>query len=108
MIDAEARFIVTATRRCIVVLIPKRPGDRERMENVRKRASLFINAESAEELVFVRGNEGIDLVSGSAGATSNVRAGDNIIIIKWSSRADVTPWADALCTRWRRAACDPF
>ncbi len=78
----------------------------ERMENVRKRASLFINARSAEELVFVRGTtEGINLVADRWG-NSNVRAGDNIIISQMEHHANVC-LADALRARWRRAACDP-
>lgn len=77
------------------------------MENVRKRASLFINARSAEELVFVRGTtEGINLVANSWG-NSNVRAGDNIIISQMEHHANIVPLADALRTRWHRAACDP-
>lgn len=68
------------------------------MENVRKRASLFINARSAEELVFVRGTtEGINLVANSWG-NSNVRAGDNIIISQMEHHANIVPW-QMLCAR---------
>lgn len=70
----------------------------EKMENVRKRASLFINARSAEELVFVRGTtEGINLVANSWG-NSNVRAGDNIIISQMEHHANIVPW-QMLCAR---------
>ena len=100
VIDAEAEFYrhgYAAVHRGIHTLSAQAT---EKMENVRKRASLFINARSAEELVFVRGTtEGINLVANSWG-NSNVRAGDNIII----SQMEL---ADALRTRWRRAACDP-
>lgn len=61
------------------------------MENVRKLVSLFINARSAEELVFVRGTtEGINLVANSWGS-SNVRAGDNIIISEMEHHANIVP-----------------
>lgn len=68
------------------------------MENVRKLASLFINARSAEELVFVRGTtEGINLVANSWGS-SNVRAGDNIIISEMEHHANIVP-RQMLCAR---------
>ncbi len=51
------------------------------MENVRKRASRFINALRREELVvFVRGTtEGVTLVCQQL-RRENIRAGDNIIM----------------------------
>ncbi len=68
MIDAEAEFYrhgYAAVHRGIHTLSARAT---EKMENVRKRASLFINARSAEELVFVRGTtEGINLVANSWG-----------------------------------------
>lgn len=68
----------------------QRSGD-GKMENVRKLASLFINARSAEELVFVRGTtEGINTVANSWG-NSNVRAGDNIIISEMEHHANIVP-----------------
>ncbi|HGT4774831.1 TPA: aminotransferase class V-fold PLP-dependent enzyme, partial [Escherichia coli] len=72
VIDAEAEFYrhgYAAVHRGIHTLSAQAT---EKMENVRKRASLFINARSAEELVFVRGTtEGINLVANSWG-NSNV------------------------------------
>lgn len=63
VIDAEAEFYrhgYAAVHRGIHTLSAQAT---EKMENVRKRASLFINARSAEELVFVRGTtEGINLI----------------------------------------------
>ncbi|MGV4034394.1 aminotransferase class V-fold PLP-dependent enzyme [Citrobacter braakii] len=60
VIDAEAEFYrhgYAAVHRGIHTLSAQAT---EKMENVRKLASLFINARSAEELVFVRGTtEGI-------------------------------------------------
>ncbi|XNM60667.1 aminotransferase class V-fold PLP-dependent enzyme [Escherichia coli] len=91
VIDAEAEFYrhgYAAVHRGIHTLSAQAT---EKMENVRKRASLFINARSAEELVFVRGTtEGIDLVANSWG-NSNVRAGDNIIISQMEHHANIVP-----------------
>lgn len=70
----------------------------ESMENVRKQASRFINARSAEELVFVRGTtEGINLVANSWGM-ENIHAGDNIIISEMEHHANIVPW-QMLCER---------
>ena len=95
VIDAEAEFYrhgYAAVHRGIHTLSAQAT---EKMENVRKRASLFINARSAEELVFVRGTtEGINLVANSWG-NSNVRAGDNIIISQMEHHANIIPWRGA-------------
>lgn len=98
VIDAEAEFYrhgYAAVHRGIHTLSAQAT---EKMENVRKLASLFINARSAEELVFVRGTtEGINLVANSWGS-SNVRAGDNIIISEMEHHANIVPW-QMLCAR---------
>lgn len=98
VIDAEAEFYrhgYAAVHRGIHTLSAQAT---EKMENVRKRASLFINARTAEELVFVRGTtEGINLVANSWG-NSNVRAGDNIIISEMEHHANIVPW-QMLCAR---------
>lgn len=98
VIDAEAEFYrhgYAAVHRGIHTLSAQAT---EKMENVRKRASLFINARSAEELVFVRGTtEGINLVANSWG-NSNVRSGDNIIISQMEHHANIVPW-QMLCAR---------
>ncbi|MFP1483629.1 hypothetical protein ACLB1S_16485 [Escherichia coli] len=57
---------------------------------------------------FVRGTtEGIVTRLPTAWGNSNVRAGDNIIISQMEHRREHCSLADALRTRWRRAACDP-
>ncbi|AUU06675.1 MULTISPECIES: cysteine desulfurase SufS [Raoultella] len=69
-----------------------------RMEQVRQQAARFLNARSAEELVFVRGTtEGINLVANSWG-NANVGAGDNIIISAMEHHANIVPW-QMLCAR---------
>ena len=62
------------------------------MENVRNQVSRFINAQSPEEIVFVRGTtEGINLVANSWGR-ANIQAGDNIIISTMEHHANIVPW----------------
>ncbi|EAW3410009.1 cysteine desulfurase SufS [Salmonella enterica] len=98
VIDAESAFYrhgYAAVHRGIHTLSVQAT---ESMENVRKQASRFINARSAEELVFVRGTtEGINLVANSWG-TENIRAGDNIIISEMEHHANIVPW-QILCER---------
>lgn len=98
MIDAESAFYrhgYAAVHRGIHTLSAQAT---ESMENVRKQASRFINARSAEELVFVRGTtEGINLVANSWG-TENIRAGDNIIISEMEHHANIVP-RQMLCER---------
>ncbi|QCT21095.1 cysteine desulfurase SufS [Jejubacter calystegiae] len=70
----------------------------ERMENVRAGVAQFINARSAEEIVFVRGTtEGINLVASSWGNQA-VAAGDNLIISAMEHHANIVPW-QMLCER---------
>ncbi|ELO7937089.1 cysteine desulfurase SufS [Salmonella enterica] len=98
VIDAESAFYrhgYAAVHRGIHTLSAQAT---ESMENVRKQASRFINARSAEELVFVRGTtEGINLVANSWG-TENIRAGDNVIISEMEHHANIVPW-QMLCER---------
>ncbi|ECY2384858.1 cysteine desulfurase SufS [Salmonella enterica] len=98
VIDAESAFYrhgYAAVHRGIHTLSAQAT---ESMENVRKQASRFINARSAEELVFVRGTtKGINLVANSWG-TENIRAGDNIIISEMEHHANIVPW-QMLCER---------
>ncbi|EDP1390185.1 cysteine desulfurase SufS [Salmonella enterica subsp. enterica serovar Reading] len=98
VIDAESAFYrhgYAAVHRGIHTLSAQAT---ESMENVRKQASRFINARSAEELVFVRGTtEGINFVANSWG-TENIRAGDNIIISEMEHHANIVPW-QMLCER---------
>jgi cysteine desulfurase/selenocysteine lyase len=91
VIAPKRNFIATAMRRCIAASIPSARKPR-RMEQVRQQAATFLNARSAEELVFVRGTtEGINLVANSWG-NANVGAGDNIIISAMEHHANIVPW----------------
>jgi len=98
VIDAEAEFYrhgYAAVHRGIHTLSAEATA---RMENVRTQAAAFLNARLPEEIVFVRGTtEGINLVANSWG-TSQVRAGDNIIISAMEHHANIVPW-QMLCER---------
>lgn len=64
----------------------------EQMENVRTQAAQFINAASAEEIVFVKGStEAINLVANTFGRTA-LHAGDRIIITEMEHHANIVPW----------------
>jgi len=64
----------------------------EQMENVRQQAAEFINAVSAEEIVFVKGStEAINLVANTFGRAL-LHAGDRIIITEMEHHANIVPW----------------
>lgn len=98
VIDAEAAFYrhgYAAVHRGIHTLSAEAT---QRMEAVRARAAAFIHADSADEIVFVRGTtEGINLVANSWG-NANVGAGDNIVISELEHHANIVPW-QMLCQR---------
>ncbi len=61
-------------------------------ETARTRAAKFINARSAEEIVFTRGTtEGINLVANSWG-TKNLKSGDVILLTEMEHHSNLVPW----------------
>src|SRR5437870_7581758 len=61
-------------------------------EAARARAAKFINARSAEEIVFTRGTtEGINLVANSWG-TQNLKPGDVILLTEMEHHSNLVPW----------------
>ncbi|MDC8445811.1 MAG: cysteine desulfurase [Nitrosomonas sp.] len=61
-------------------------------EESREKARRFINAPSAEEIIFVRGTtEGINLVAQSWGR-QNIGEGDEIVITWLEHHANIVPW----------------
>src|SRR5215831_14043128 len=61
-------------------------------EAARVRAAKFINARSAEEVVFTRGTtEGINLVAQTWG-NKNIRSGDKILLTEMEHHSDIVPW----------------
>ncbi|QXX98841.1 cysteine desulfurase SufS [Serratia marcescens] len=64
----------------------------QQMEAVREQAARFINAASAEEMVFVKGTtEGINLVANSFGR-HRLQPGDAILITEMEHHANIVPW----------------
>ncbi|KRB80760.1 cysteine desulfurase [Sphingomonas sp. Root710] len=61
-------------------------------EAARQRVARFINARSADEIVFVRGaTEAINLVAQSWGV-ANLKAGDRILLSKLEHHSNIVPW----------------
>ena len=61
-------------------------------EAARTRAAKFINAKSAEEIIFTRGTtEGINLVASSWGA-KNLKSGDVILLTEMEHHSNLVPW----------------
>ncbi|HEV2452625.1 MAG TPA: cysteine desulfurase [Verrucomicrobiae bacterium] len=61
-------------------------------EDARARAARFINAKSAEEIVFTRGTtEGINLVANAWGA-KNLKSGDVILLTEMEHHSNLVPW----------------
>ena len=61
-------------------------------ERARGRIAQFLNAESSEEIVFVRGTtEGINLVASSFGGT-RIEAGDEVLITHMEHHSNIVPW----------------
>lgn len=92
VIDAESQFYqhgYAAVHRGIHTLSAEATSA---MENVRVQAAAFLNAASAEEIVFVKGTtEAINLVANSWGG-SQLQPGDNIIITEMEHHANIVPW----------------
>ena len=64
----------------------------EQMENVRTQAAHFMNAASAEEIVFVKGStEAINLVANTWGREF-LQPGDRIILTEMEHHANIVPW----------------
>jgi cysteine desulfurase/selenocysteine lyase len=61
-------------------------------EAARARAAKFINARTAEEIIFTRGTtEGINLVA-SAWGSKNIKAGDKILLTEMEHHSNIVPW----------------
>lgn len=61
-------------------------------ESARARTAAFINAPSAEEIIFTRGTtEGINLVAHSWGQ-KNIKRGDKILLTEMEHHSNIVPW----------------
>lgn len=68
----------------------------EAYEASREKVREFINAKSANEIVFVRGTtEGVNLVASSFGK-ANINEGDEIIVTEMEHHSNLVPWQN-LC-----------
>ena len=61
-------------------------------EAARARAAKFINARSADEIIFTRGTtESINLVA-QAWGSKNIKAGDQILLTEMEHHSNIVPW----------------
>ena len=61
-------------------------------EAARSRAAQFINARSADEIIFTRGTtEGINLVAQALGS-SRIKSGDKILLTEMEHHSNIVPW----------------
>src|ERR1700690_2333247 len=61
-------------------------------EAARTRAAQFINARSADEIIFTRGTtEGINLVA-QAWGSKHLKAGDRIMLTEMEHHSNIVPW----------------
>jgi cysteine desulfurase/selenocysteine lyase len=61
-------------------------------EAARTRAASFINARSADEIIFTRGTtEGINLVA-QAWGSKHIKAGDRILLTEMEHHSNIVPW----------------
>lgn len=76
-------------------------------EKARETVRRFLNAGSAEEIIFVRGaTEGINLVAKSWGA-KHVAAGDEIIVSHLEHHANIVPWQQLAAEKGARIRVIP-
>src|SRR3546814_2994680 len=88
--------LVTGVRSCALLIfrgVYQRSADMTlAYEAARKRVAGFIGAESADEVVFVRGaTEGINLVA-QCWAGTQLRAGDRILLSTLEHHSNIVPW----------------
>jgi cysteine desulfurase/selenocysteine lyase len=61
-------------------------------EAARTRAAAYLNARSADEIIFTRGTtEAINLVAQSWGS-KNIKSGDKILLTEMEHHSDIVPW----------------
>jgi cysteine desulfurase/selenocysteine lyase len=61
-------------------------------EAARERAARFLNARSAEEIIFTRGTtEGLNLVAQTWGG-AHIRSGDQILLTEMEHHSNIVPW----------------
>lgn len=92
VLDAERHFYETANANVHRGSHRLAVAATDAFESARARVARFINAASADEIVFTRGTtEAINLVAQSWGA-ANLQAGDEIVLSTLEHHANIVPW----------------
>ncbi len=92
VLDAENDFYLNHNANPLRGLYPLSVEATEIYENARKAVRAFLNARSAEEIIFTRNTtESLNLVAYSYGL-SHVKAGDEVLVSIMEHHSDLLPW----------------
>ena len=92
VLDAENDFYLNHNANPLRGLYPLSVEATEIYENAREAVRAFLNARSAEEIVFTRNTtESLNLVAYSYGL-SHVKAGDEVLVSIMEHHSDLLPW----------------
>ena len=92
VLDAENDFYLNHNANPLRGLYPLSVEATEIYENARKAVRAFLNARSAEEIIFTRNTtESLNLVAYSYGL-SHVEAGDEVLVSIMEHHSDLLPW----------------
>lgn len=92
VLDAERAFYETSNANVHRASYRLAAAATDAFENARATVARFLNAPSAEQIVFTRGaTEAINLVANTWGA-SQLQAGDEILISTLEHHANIVPW----------------
>lgn len=92
VLDAERAYYETANANVHRAAHRLAVAATEAFEGARAMVARFLNATSADEIVFTRGTtEAINLVAQSWGR-ANLRAGDEILLTELEHHANIVPW----------------
>ena len=110
VLDAENDFYLNHNANPLRGLYPLSVEATEIYENAREAVRAFLNARSAEEIVFTRNTtESLNLVAYSYGL-SHVKAGDEVLVSIMEHHSDLLPW-QMVCrqtgTTLRFMDCEP-
>ena len=110
VLDAENDFYLNHNANPLRGLYPLSVEATEIYENAREAVRAFLNARSAEEIIFTRNTtESLNLVAYSYGL-SHVKAGDEVLVSIMEHHSDLLPW-QMVCrqtgARLRFIECEP-
>jgi cysteine desulfurase / selenocysteine lyase len=99
VLDRMRQFYESSYANIHRAVYPLSEAATEAYESARARVARFLNAPSADSIVFTRNaTEGVNLVANSFGA--RLRAGDRILVTTLEHHANIVPW-QLLCERSR-------